>query len=361
MLSGKGRHRRPRQIPAAVLAAGVTGAGIAMPLLGATTADAADAPTWDRVAQCESGGLWSADTGNGYLGGLQMTQDMWEESGGREFAPRPDQASRAQQIAVAERILKQQGPYAWPACAVKSDLAKEGPAPDVDPGRADASTPAPEHRPPSGAREHDRSPGKSGTVGTPSDTPSDTPSGSGSSDEDAKGKHRKPAEGTRDTEDAAKGTTDAKAPGKGSGRSTAPEAPKSGPAPSRSADRPDGPSRAPHSPAPGSTSGASGDQGADRGAEADTATGADAGAGTGKHRAQQPRSGAERSSRGGAEAHGQGARAEDYTVRPGDNLSAIAQEHSVPGGWHRIYHDNKKVVGSDPDLIHPGQQLELKK
>ncbi|WP_307811677.1 transglycosylase family protein [Streptomyces sp. AV19] len=359
-----------------MLAAGVTGAGIALPLLGATTADAADAPTWDRVAHCESGGLWSADTGNGYFGGLQMTQDMWESSGGTEFAPRPDQASRAQQIAVAERILKQQGPYAWPACGVKSDLAKEGPAPDVNPGRADASTPAPEHKPSSspGTRDHDRSSHEPAPA--TSGSPSKTPSGSGSSESSgtsdtsdaSKGKHRKPARDAQDTrddraardaEDTGRSATDAQAPEKSSGKT--PDAPKTDPAPSRSTDRSAEPSRTPHSPAPGGTSGANERPGAGRSADADTATGADAGAGTGKHRAQPPRSDAEHPSRGGAEARAHGPRAEDYTVRPGDNLSAIAQEHSVPGGWHRIYHDNKKVVGSDPNLIHPGQQLELKK
>ncbi|KNB54388.1 transglycosylase family protein [Streptomyces caatingaensis] len=367
MLSGKGRHRRPRQVPAAVLAAGVTGAGIALPLLGATTADAADVHTWDRVARCESGGLWSADTGNGYFGGLQMTQDMWESGGGTEFAPRPDQASRAQQIAVAERVLEQQGPYAWPACAVKSDLAKEGPAPDVNPGRADV-TPEPRHEPAddaggtgggdsgtagSDARDHDRS----SPTPAPAHGPSDQPTGTGTS----KGKHRKPAEDAREADG---GTEDAKGgPAHGTGqqapdsREKTPDAPESTPAPSRSGE----PTRTPRSPAPGSTSGADEGRGADKSADADAATGADAGAGTGKHRAQPPRSDSGRASRGGAEAHGHGPRAEDYTVRPGDNLSAIAQEHSVPGGWHRIYHDNKKVVGSDPNLIHPGQQLELKK
>lgn len=75
---------------------------------------AADAVNWDAVAQCESGGNWSADTGNGYYGGLQISQSTWRAQGG---AGSPATASRAQQIAVANRIMASQGPGAWPTCA----------------------------------------------------------------------------------------------------------------------------------------------------------------------------------------------------------------------------------------------------
>ncbi len=96
MRSGNGKHRRPRQAPAIVVAAGVTGAGIALPLLGATSAGAADMATWDRVAECESGGTWSAKEGNGRYGGLGLSLDAWQLYGGTDHAPRPDLASRAQ-------------------------------------------------------------------------------------------------------------------------------------------------------------------------------------------------------------------------------------------------------------------------
>jgi hypothetical protein len=72
---------------------------------------------WDRIAACESGGNWSINTGNGYYGGLQMLGATWRAYGGGEFAPRADQASRAQQITVAERIRADAGYGAWPACA----------------------------------------------------------------------------------------------------------------------------------------------------------------------------------------------------------------------------------------------------
>ncbi|MEU3148088.1 transglycosylase family protein [Streptomyces sp. NPDC006999] len=134
MLSGNGRHRRPRQAPALLVAAGVTGSAIAIPLLGAGAASAADGSTWDRVAECESGGSWSQNSGNGYYGGLQLTQEDWEAYGGLDYAPRADQASRGQQIAVAEKILADQGVGVWRACGLLGGLDQDAPALDVDTG-----------------------------------------------------------------------------------------------------------------------------------------------------------------------------------------------------------------------------------
>ncbi|MCZ9347039.1 transglycosylase family protein, partial [Streptomyces sp. TRM76130] len=122
MLSGNGRHRRPRQAPALVVAAGVTGSAIAIPLLGATGAHAADGTAWDRVAECETGGAWSQNSGNGYYGGLQLTQEDWEAFGGLDYARTADQASRSQQIQVAERVLAAQGTAAWPTCGLLAGL-----------------------------------------------------------------------------------------------------------------------------------------------------------------------------------------------------------------------------------------------
>ena len=73
----------------------------------------ADASGWDAVAQCESGGNWAADTGNGFYGGLQFRKSTWREFGGMGS---PAKASREEQIAVANRVLDEQGPYAWPRC-----------------------------------------------------------------------------------------------------------------------------------------------------------------------------------------------------------------------------------------------------
>ncbi|WP_233518175.1 transglycosylase family protein [Streptomyces corynorhini] len=102
----------------------MTGSAIAIPLFAASGASAADASTWDRVAECESGGRWSADLGNGFLGGLQLTQELWDSFGGEEYAASPDLASRSQQIAVAEKVLDAKGTTVWSSCASVSGLAK---------------------------------------------------------------------------------------------------------------------------------------------------------------------------------------------------------------------------------------------
>src|SRR5437879_2427753 len=91
------RHRKPRQAPAFVVTAGAAGAGMALPLLAATSAHAASNATWDKVAECESGGLWSSAGNDGFYGGLQLTLTTWQKYGGTVYAERPDLASRQQQ------------------------------------------------------------------------------------------------------------------------------------------------------------------------------------------------------------------------------------------------------------------------
>ena len=131
LFSGKGRHRRPSKPTRLAAAAGVTGAAVALPMLGATGAQAASVDTWDRVAQCESTGNWSINTGNGYYGGLQFSQSSWAAAGGTQYAARADLASKEQQIATAERLLAMQGPGAWPHCGQVAGLTSGGPAPDL--------------------------------------------------------------------------------------------------------------------------------------------------------------------------------------------------------------------------------------
>ncbi|MFI6849717.1 transglycosylase family protein [Kitasatospora sp. NPDC050467] len=129
---GTGRHRRRTQAEKAIAVAGVAGVGLAMPILTATGASAAPASTWDSVAQCESGGNWSINTGNGFYGGLQFTSSTWKAYGGTSYAPQAHQASRAQQISVAEKVLASQGPGAWPVCSQKAGLSKGGAPASVD-------------------------------------------------------------------------------------------------------------------------------------------------------------------------------------------------------------------------------------
>ncbi|MEU7552675.1 transglycosylase family protein [Streptomyces sp. NPDC044571] len=78
---------------------------------------------WDCVADCESSGRWSVNTGNGFYGGLQFRQPTWEGHGGLVFAARADLATREQQIRVGEEVLGLQGWEAWPVCSKRYGLA----------------------------------------------------------------------------------------------------------------------------------------------------------------------------------------------------------------------------------------------
>ena len=116
LFSSKGKHRRPSKATRAAALAGVTGVAIAAPLMAAGNASAATASEWDTVASCESGGNWSINTGNGYYGGLQFSASTWAAYGGTAYASTANQASKSQQIAVAEKVLASQGKGAWPVC-----------------------------------------------------------------------------------------------------------------------------------------------------------------------------------------------------------------------------------------------------
>ncbi|MEU5103889.1 transglycosylase family protein [Streptomyces sp. NPDC021354] len=122
----RGRHRRykPNRISRASLSVTASGAGLALPLVGATGASAASEETWDKLAHCESTENWDINTGNGFYGGLQFTQSTWAAYGGTAYAPRADLASRDQQIAIAEKVLDAQGPGAWPSCSGRAGLAR---------------------------------------------------------------------------------------------------------------------------------------------------------------------------------------------------------------------------------------------
>jgi LysM repeat protein len=113
------KHRAPRYVRTRKALAGVpVAAGATVIGLGvlSSPAQAAGSHDWTGVAQCESGGKWNTNTGNGYFGGLQFGQSTWAGYGGTAFAPRADQASPAQQVEVAEKVLAAQGVGAWPTC-----------------------------------------------------------------------------------------------------------------------------------------------------------------------------------------------------------------------------------------------------
>ncbi|WPP30313.1 transglycosylase family protein [Streptomyces sp. CL7] len=303
MLSGNGRHRRPRQAPALLVAAGVTGSAIAIPLLGAGAASAADGETWDRVAECESGGSWSQNTGNGYYGGLQLTQDDWEGYGGLEFAPSADQASRNQQITVAERILADQGVGKWRACGLLTGLNQDTASPNVDPGVP---------------TDADREDSRTGGTATPSGSPessdssaSPSPSATSGSSEKEKGEA---STGASPSVSAAPEGDESDKSGQSTGSSAATESEETGP----------GRHRGPV---------AQEDEAAD-----------DVTPPSGRHASRSVETPA-------------GITDDRYTVQTGDSLTSIADSLALTGGWTALYVENQQVIGEDPDVILPGQRL----
>jgi nucleoid-associated protein YgaU len=220
-------NTKPRRIHhRAITAAAVAGVGIALPLLAGTTAHAASSSVWERVANCESSGNWSIDTGNGYYGGLQFTESTWLAYGGGSYAQYANGASESQQIAIAQKVLAAQGVNAWPVC---------GPAAGLTSADASGSVAVT-------GSSNSSSYGSNSSTTTSASTPSSTP----------------------DTDDTSTAST------------------------------------------------------------ASTTS----------------------SSTGG-----------NYTVASGDTLSNIATAHHVAGGWEKLYSLNKSVVGSNANLIFPGQHL----
>ncbi|MGW3953892.1 LysM peptidoglycan-binding domain-containing protein [Streptomyces sp. NPDC004752] len=217
--------------------AALAGAALLAPLgvlAAADSAAAADGGVWDRIAQCESGGNWHINTGNGYYGGLQFSAGTWRAYGGTAYAPTADRATRAQQIAVATKVQGAQGWGAWPVCSARAGASGTAPA---------AS-----------------SPGAGTANGSDASTSARTSRGAGST-----------PVGSASAESA-----------------------RSAPSGQRDV--------------------------ADRGSSRSASRG-------------------------------------DYTVREGDTLSGIAARHGT--SWQRVYAVNKAVIGTDPDLIVPGQRLSL--
>jgi LysM repeat protein len=129
LLPAKGEKIKHRPLPALALSRVVSSERSAAPATSSsssrrsTATRSAAAPAsgsvWDRLAQCESGGNWGINTGNGYSGGLQFAPGTWAAHGGSGSA---HNASRAEQIRVAERVRASQGWGAWPACSSKLGL-----------------------------------------------------------------------------------------------------------------------------------------------------------------------------------------------------------------------------------------------
>ncbi|QJT02187.1 LysM peptidoglycan-binding domain-containing protein [Streptomyces asoensis] len=333
MLSGNGRHRRPRQAPALLVAAGVTGSAIAIPLLAASGASAADGTVWDKVAQCETGGSWSADEGGGEYGGLSLTQKDWVAHGGLDYATSPDLASRSQQIAVAQKVLAAEGIGAWGTCGLTSGLTQENGALSVDTGVADDSSDSSDSSGSSGLSDLSR--GLSGSSGSSTGDDSSTDSSDSSADS-----------------------------------SSSPSASASSPSSSSSATDDSG------------TSGGSGGQGdGSTGDGSPTATPGtddsdkyvqdegswslvDTGSlGSGKHRGATADEAATKSATDagvdGTTAASAGRHAAaTYVVQEGDSLASIADSLGLDGGWRALYDENRDLIGVDPSNIAAGQTLD---
>ncbi|MFF3742180.1 transglycosylase family protein [Streptomyces sp. NPDC002566] len=109
----------------------IAGAALLAPLglLAASgNAAAADSGVWDRIAQCESGGDWHINTGNGYYGGLQFSASTWRAYGGGQYASTADKASKSQQISVATKVQRSQGWGAWPVCSGRAGASGSAPS-----------------------------------------------------------------------------------------------------------------------------------------------------------------------------------------------------------------------------------------
>lgn len=364
--SANGRHRRPRQTPAAVVTVAATGAGIALPLLGtgAGTAHAADNSTWEKVAICETGGQWDHHTHNGFYGGLDITLTDWVLYGGLQYADRPDHATRAAQIIVAEKILATLGPDAWRDCEIGTGLLDdETPAADGssaddgdgDHGGSDSSgrsgKDAGEDQGSTGDQDADSDGGTSAT--DPADSSTD-PADSSSSPEstDTSG-----ATGTSD----GTGTTTPTDPA-----TTAPTDPADSPDPADTSAPPSadgtGTPAAPTDPATGGGRHARPYSPTDEAlAAADRATRTVTTAVTEGATADSGKSGdsgdsGDKSGKTDTASH---KTPSTYTVGSGDSLSGIAAAQDVPGGWQHLYDANQQLIGDDPNLIKPGQILEL--
>jgi resuscitation-promoting factor RpfA len=197
--------------------------GVGLLATGGTAHASSGGVNWDAIAACESSGNWHIATGNGFYGGLQFTQSTWNAYGGKAYAARADQATREQQIAVAQRTLAGQGIGAWPVCGKRAGSTQHYAAAPSAPRHAHASSSAPRHA-------HASSSSAPATRYQP--------------------RHAAPA----GTEHVASGT---------------------------------------------------------------------------------------------------------YVVRTGDTLGRIAANHGVPGGWESLYRNNIRVVGSNPNLIFPGERLAI--
>ncbi|MET0133358.1 MAG: transglycosylase family protein [Kibdelosporangium sp.] len=113
-MTNSGKRNKSSFATRTIARVAIAGIAVGAPLaIAAGPAQAEGSVNWDAVAKCESGGNWAINTGNGYYGGLQFSPSTWRANGGSGSA---NNASREEQIRVAENVLKSQGIGAWPTC-----------------------------------------------------------------------------------------------------------------------------------------------------------------------------------------------------------------------------------------------------
>ena len=137
----RGRHRQATTTKR-VTALGALSLGTAAvsAVIVPSAAHAATSHDWDAVAQCESGGNWSDNTGNGYYGGLQFSASTWDGFGGTAYAASADEASPSEQMAVADKVLAAQGWNAWPVCSRVAGVTGEPTTSGVDTDPSDSQS-----------------------------------------------------------------------------------------------------------------------------------------------------------------------------------------------------------------------------
>ncbi|MFF0294777.1 transglycosylase family protein [Kitasatospora sp. NPDC004614] len=381
LFTGSGRHRRQSQAEKAaeraIAAAGVAGVGLALPLLAVTGAQAAPSTVWDRVADCESGGNWSSDSGNGLYGGLQITAQRWIDYGGTRYAELPSGATRSQQIAVAERILATEGPQPWVSCADTAGLRTVS-----APGVVDNNDSADESGALRGARGIAAvNTASDGTVAPQNATPvfSGLPgydpvyhvywyeknggwfwtSHQSLYERYIQLTHPQPPAATPSPAPTPESPATPTTP-------TTPTAPSTDPSTNPSPN-PTTPSDNQNGNGNGNGNGAENGNGTGHGNDQGQGQGQDGHGGTQQPTTPDPATTTpppSASTPGSAPAPAESPSAatpspQPYTVGPGDTLAKIARSHELNGGWSGLYQSNQQVVGENPDLIHPGQVLNL--
>ncbi|XNZ01389.1 resuscitation-promoting factor Rpf [Micrococcus luteus] len=305
----------------ATLAAGLTVAGAAAVGISAP-AQAASVATWDRLAQCESGGNWAINTGNGFYGGVQFHPVTWKALGGTQYAPYAHQATKAQQIEIAEKTLAIQGWGAWPACSAKLGLTA-----------ADAAG--------SSAVQVER-----------------TSSVDRAAQERAEAEKAAEEKAAAERAEAQRQAAAERAEAQRQAAAERAEAQRQAAAQKAAAERAEAQRQAAAQKAAAERQAEAERQAAaERQAEVERQAAAERAEAAQKAAADRTAA-AEKAAAERAEARRQAAQQDSVVVVAGDSLFSLANKHRIDGGWEALYQANTDII-EDPNLIYVGQELTL--